>query len=149
VLDLRDNKWFEDLSITPDTVVHLVANSRVVEPIDDSQTAVDNVQTTKSVLEFVRQTDTTLIFASSREVCGDSGPVCSESDTDIDQCQNPYAASKVAGEALVSSYGDCYEFDVGILRFLNVYGRYDVSDRVIPQVRRPCYIRGTAHYLWK
>jgi UDP-glucose 4-epimerase len=56
----------------------------------------------------------------------------SESDTYVDECESPYTASKVGGEAMVKSYGNCYDMSTTILRFSNVFGRYDVSDRVVP-----------------
>lgn len=56
----------------------------------------------------------------------------SEEDTSIDDCESPYSASKASGEAFVSSYHNCYSLDSVILRFSNVYGRFDASNRIIP-----------------
>lgn len=58
--------------------------------------------------------------------------IYSEDDTYVDECESPYTASKVGGEAMVKAYEQCYDLDATILRFSNVYGRYDISDRVIP-----------------
>jgi UDP-glucose 4-epimerase len=55
-----------------------------------------------------------------------------EDDTYADVCESPYTASKIGGEAFVESYSNCYDIDTSIVRFSNVYGKYDDSDRVIP-----------------
>lgn len=55
-----------------------------------------------------------------------------ESDMRIENCESPYAASKISSEALLHSYRKVYGLEFVILRFSNVYGMYDDSDRVIP-----------------
>jgi UDP-glucose 4-epimerase len=42
----------------------------------------------------------------------------------------------MAGEAMVHAYYKCYGIKPVILRFSNVYGCYDMSDRVIPRFIR-------------
>ena len=48
----------------------------------------------------------------------------------------PYSASKIAGEAFIYSYAECYGLPYLVFRFSNVYGRYDCDierlERVIP-----------------
>jgi len=41
---------------------------------------------------------------------------------------NPYGISKLAGEHLLQSYSDIYNFDFKILRFFSVYGPYQRPD---------------------
>ena len=73
------------------------------------------------------------MFSSSREVYGNSDKVIhNEDEAYVKNCESPYTASKVGGEALVHSYQQCYDIDFVIFRFSNVYGMYDGSDRVIP-----------------
>jgi nucleoside-diphosphate-sugar epimerase len=73
------------------------------------------------------------MFASSREVYGNSEKIKHhEDEAYVKNCESPYTASKIAGEALVHSYHECYGIGFVILRFSNVYGMYDESDRVIP-----------------
>jgi len=50
----------------------------------------------------------------------------------IKNCESPYTASKIGGEALTQAYMRCYGIDFMIFRFSNVYGMYDDSDRVVP-----------------
>jgi len=73
------------------------------------------------------------VFASSREVYGNSKQVVySENEAYVRNCESPYTASKIGGEALVHAYHQCYGINFIIIRFSNVYGIYDDSNRVIP-----------------
>ncbi|HOW19228.1 MAG TPA: GDP-mannose 4,6-dehydratase, partial [Phycisphaerae bacterium] len=77
------------------------------------------------------------VFGSSREVYGDiHRHVTDEAAADFVVAESPYSASKIAGEALVYSYGECYGLPHLVFRFSNVYGRYDDDierlERVVP-----------------
>lgn len=131
--DLRDEDALAELPADVDLVVHLAANARVHKLVENPDLARDNIETTYNVLEYARRNQADVVFGSSREVYGNKGKVVyGESDTHIDECESPYTASKVAGEALVKSYQQCYDLESCILRFSNVYGRFDASDRVVP-----------------
>ena len=81
---------------------------------------------TFNVLEYCRQTQTPIIFSSSREVYGDVHRFQTEEGTaDFAYAESTYSASKIAGEALVYSYARCYQLPYIVFRFSNVYGRYD------------------------
>ena len=70
----------------------------------------------------------TIVLASSREVYGqqprDGGPV-PESAAVFGASPSPYAAAKLASEALAAAYHGCYGLPYLVFRFSNVYGRYD------------------------
>jgi nucleoside-diphosphate-sugar epimerase len=105
----------------------------------------ENVQMCFNVLEFCRKTVTPLIFGSSREVYGDiHRHITDESQADFVVAESPYSASKIAGEAFIYSYAECYDLPYLVFRFSNVYGRYDCDlermERVIP-----LFIRKIAH----
>ncbi|MDL0120431.1 NAD-dependent epimerase/dehydratase family protein [Halobacterium salinarum] len=133
-VDLRDREELSELPSSADMIVHLAANARVHQLVEDPVRARDNFEMTFNILEFVRESGIgSIIFGSSREVYGNKGKVIySEEDTYVDECESPYTASKVGGEAIIKSYESCYDIDASILRFSNVYGRYDLSDRVLP-----------------
>ena len=133
-LDLRNKSELAKLPKDFDLVIHLAANARVYNLVKNPDLARDNFETTFNALDFARKNNIKrFIFASSRETYGNSGKtVCSEKQAYIQNCESPYTASKIAGEALVHSYQGCYGIDFVILRFSNVYGMYDESDRVIP-----------------
>ncbi|MDD1673931.1 MAG: NAD-dependent epimerase/dehydratase family protein [Methanomicrobiales archaeon] len=134
--ELRDPslKQLEKLPFIPDLVVHLAAHARVYELVKDPARAQENVALTFNILEYCRRKGIRkLIFASSREVYGNSSTIVhKEEDVRITGCESPYSASKVAGEAMAHAYWGCYGIEPVILRFSNVYGCYDSSDRVIP-----------------
>lgn len=121
-------------NVQPDIVVHLAANARVYDLVKDPLRALENMTTTFNVLEWTRQNAIgRFLFASSREAYGNiKSSRIAENAANIDNCESPYTASKIAGEALVHAYTRCYGLDHVILRFSNVYGMYDDSDRVIP-----------------
>ncbi len=133
VLDLAEEDALAELPSSADFVVHLAANARVHKLVQNPALAKENFDTTFNMLEYARETGANLIFSSSREVYGNNEQVIyDETDTYVDECESPYTASKIGGEALVKSYNNCYDIETSIVRFSNVYGKYDASDRVIP-----------------
>lgn len=120
-----------------DVVIHLAAHAKVHELVQQPDRALENISMTFNVLEFCRQSRTPIIFSSSREVYGDIHRyITEESHADFAFTESPYSASKIAGEALVYSYAQCYALPYIVFRFSNVYGRYDNDiermERVIP-----------------
>ncbi len=109
----------------PDTCIHLAAKTSVLDSITDPYYTVDvNVKGTLNVLEACSKHGVKdFIFASSAAVYGEpkklpiaeQDPLCPLSI---------YGASKVAGEALVSSYRDTGKLRNAVsLRIFNVYGK--------------------------
>jgi nucleoside-diphosphate-sugar epimerase len=125
----------------PDVVVHLAAHAKVHLLVQRPALAMENIAMTQQVLEYCREAALPVVFASSREVYGNvqRGSTC-ESDAVPLHAASPYAASKIAGEALVQSYGRCYGLPWLVFRLSNVYGRYDNDlermERVIPLFAR-------------
>src|SRR5262249_27830262 len=76
--------------------------------------------------EYCRRRQTPIIFGSSRETYGEQTvfPVPEEA-VRIEGAVSPYAAAKMADEALIRAYSRCYGIPFDIIRFSNVYGRYD------------------------
>jgi UDP-glucose 4-epimerase len=134
IADLRDEKAFDTLPHDVEMVVHLAANARVYELVKDPSRALDNFVMLFRTLEFCRlHKIPRFVFASSRECYGNiKMERCTEDLVRVENCESPYTASKLGGEALVTSYEKCYGLAPVILRFSNVYGAYDVSDRVVP-----------------
>jgi len=131
--DLRKRNSQNELPTDVDLIVHLAANARVHDLVQNPRKARDNFEMTYNILEHARSEGINVIFASSREVYAKSDRILhSESETSIDTCESPYTASKIGGEALAKSYQNCYDMEVSILRFSNVYGRFDGSNRVVP-----------------
>jgi UDP-glucose 4-epimerase len=134
-LDLRNkNLVLKKLPKKVDLIIHLAANARVYELVKNPDLARDNMITTYNILEYARINKIkNIIFASSREVYGNTKKAKhKEEDVEIENCESPYSASKISGEALIHSYCKCFGINYVIIRFSNVYGMYDESDRVIP-----------------
>ncbi len=136
-IDLRDETECEKLPKDVDLVIHLAANARVYELVENPERALDNVLDTFNVLEHARKNDIKkILFASSRETYGNirlpDGQKYTEDKAHFMTCESPYTASKIAGEAFFESYKRCYKLETVIIRFSNVYGMYDDSVRVVP-----------------
>ncbi|MFH0955537.1 MAG: NAD(P)-dependent oxidoreductase [Candidatus Micrarchaeota archaeon] len=136
--DLRKPDALEKISKKPDFFIHLAANAYVFNSVQNPQLAIDNILMTLNCLEFCRKKKISrFLFSSSREVYGNnSKQPSSEADVDISGTESPYAASKVSAESFISSYHFSFGIDYQIIRFSNVYGRYDDSDRLIPLLIR-------------
>jgi len=153
-IDVRENSWTRRIEtvcldlvraapadLPPDRpfdmVVHLAANAKVFALVENPQGAMDNITMLFNVLEFCRTRRLPLVFSSSREVYGDiHRHVTHEAAADFVVAESPYSASKIAGEALIYSYAQCYDLPFLVFRYSNVYGRYDNDlarlERVIP-----------------
>src|SRR6185295_11086798 len=107
------------------------------ELVEHPDRALENVVMCFSALDYARRQKLPFIFGSSREVYGDiHRHVTLEAEADFVVAESPYSASKIAGEALIYSYAQCYDLPYLVFRFSNVYGRYDIDiermERVIP-----------------
>lgn len=136
-IDLRHAEELGKLPTDVELIIHLAANARVYELVENPHRAFDNVQDTFNVLEFARKNGIKkLMFASSRETYGNihlpDGQLYSEDKAHFMTCESPYTASKIAGEAFIEGYKRCYDLETIIIRFSNVYGMYDDSIRVVP-----------------
>ncbi|MFA5091849.1 MAG: NAD-dependent epimerase/dehydratase family protein [Candidatus Paceibacterota bacterium] len=134
-IDLLDRDALMGLEGRYDAIIHLAANALVYKLVVSPAMAMENVNTCFNVLEYARAKDVgRVFFASSREVYGNimARKRVSEKDMRVDNCESPYSASKMAGEAYMHAYSNCYGIRHVIARFSNVYGMYDDSDRVVP-----------------
>jgi UDP-glucose 4-epimerase len=106
-----------------DLVVHLAANPEARWGLE--RTRLDLEQgtiVTYNVLEAMRRSGVTrLVFCSSGTVYGDTDRVCAEGDLGLLPI-SLYGASKLASEALVSAFVECFGLRGWIFRFGNVVG---------------------------
>lgn len=156
-LDRRDPQFFTPphfikhdlLNVLPppvdnkvDVIVHLAANARVYDLVVDPKQALENMITTFNVLEYARkcENEPLVLFASSREIYGNNIRSMTKYESLGSQrdSESPYAASKLAGESLCWSYMKSFGVNVVIMRFSNVYGKFDFSNRFIPLVIEKC-----------
>jgi nucleoside-diphosphate-sugar epimerase len=125
--DVRDadacRRWLGSV----DAVAHLAASISVQESIDDPATTFENdVVGTFNVLEAARAGGARVLFMSTcmvydradRDGIGEDHPT---------RPASPYAASKLAGEALTLSYHHAYGLPSTVVRPFNTYGPFQRS----------------------
>lgn len=125
-------------SVQFDQVIHLAARAGVRPSLEHPALYQRvNVEGTVNVLESARQTGVKKItIASSSSVYGVNAKVpFSESDP-IFSAVSPYAASKLACEALGHTWHHVYKLDVAMLRFFTVYGPRQRPDLAIHKFTR-------------
>src|SRR5436190_1851782 len=139
-IDLRDNAAVDLLFHREkfDAIAHLAARAGVRPSISQPQLYYDtNVSGTLHLLEAARQTGIErFIFASSSSVYGICKTVPFSEDEHLTQTISPYAATKVAGEFLCSTYSHLYQMRIVALRFFTVYGARQRPDLAIHQFTR-------------
>jgi UDP-glucuronate 4-epimerase len=133
--DLTDRNAVESLFERTrfDQVIHLAARAGVrpslLEPALYQRV---NVEGTVHVLEAARRRDVRKVtIASSSSVYGINARIPFSEDDPIFSAISPYAASKLACEALGHVYHHVYGFDVAMLRFFTVYGPRQRPDLAI------------------
>jgi UDP-glucose 4-epimerase len=107
-----------------DTCVHLASKISVPESITNPGDTIDvNIKGTFNVLEAYSKTDTkNLLFASSSAVYGESKILPISEKEQLDPL-SPYGASKIAGEALVSSFRNTGKIQNAVsIRIFDVFG---------------------------
>ncbi|NOQ38293.1 NAD-dependent epimerase/dehydratase family protein [archaeon] len=116
-----------------DEVYHLAANSDVRLGAKDTKIDFDeNIVVTYRVLEACRKAEVKrFIFTSSSVVYGNAKKIPTPEDYGPLFPISMYGGSKLAGEALVSTYASLYNIKATILRFANVIGPGDKPHGVI------------------
>jgi nucleoside-diphosphate-sugar epimerase len=104
-------------------VFHQAALGSVPRSIEQPRLYHDvNVTGTLNVLEAARRHGVRrVMFAASSSAYGDS-PTLPKLETMPALPKSPYAATKVAGEALLSAYAASYDLDTVSLRYFNIFG---------------------------
>lgn len=123
--DILSEEDLDELMTDVDTVYHLAANPDVRIGIEDTQSHLNqNILGTYNVLEMMRRKKVSLIsFTSTSTVYGEAEKIPTPENYGPLIPISLYGASKLACEALISSY--CYTFNLKalIFRFANVVGR--------------------------
>src|SRR5437867_8286103 len=139
-VDLRNNNAVRDLLHREkfDAIVHLAARAGVRPSIAQPQLYYDaNVNGTLHLLDAARTAGIErFIFASSSSVYGICQNTPFSEDLHLTQTISPYAASKIAGEFLCSTYSHLHPLRVVALRYFTVYGPRQRPDLAIHQFTR-------------
>jgi UDP-glucose 4-epimerase len=107
-----------------DWVFHLQANADVRRGLEHPRRDLEqNTVATSNVLEAMRAHGVTqIVFASSGSVYGEPEVFPTPEDAPFPIQTSLYAASKLAGEALISAYAAGFDFTGVICRFVSVLG---------------------------
>jgi UDP-glucose 4-epimerase len=122
--DVLDAAALREAMAGCDTVFHMAANADVRFGLDDpSRDFEQNTVATFIVLEAMRATGVRrIVFASSGSVYGEPEVAPTPEDAPFPVQTSLYAASKLAGEAMIQAYCEGYGFTGVILRFVSVLG---------------------------
>jgi len=133
--DLTDASVVNELvsSVKFDQVIHLAARAGVRPSLEQPALYQRvNVEGTVNLLEAARQAGVKkLTLASSSSVYGVNAKVPFSENDPIVSAISPYAASKLACEALGHVYHHIYGLDIAMLRFFTVYGPRQRPDLAI------------------
>ena len=122
--DVKDIKPLAAAMQGHDVVIHLASNPDIAraatEPDIDFR---EGTYLTNNVVEAMRRSGTqSILYASGSGVYGDLGEVEANEDFGPLLPVSTYGASKLAGEALITSYCHMFEFTGRVYRFGNVVG---------------------------
>lgn len=121
--DIRDEGLVRSLVGDADSIVHLAADTRVIDSIANPDLNFDvNVVGTYNLLRAAREARVKhFVFASTGgAIVGDVIPPVNESMAP--HPQSPYGASKLCMEGYCSAFAGSYGMKTVSLRFSNVYG---------------------------
>ena len=121
--DLRNRDELRSALEGQDVVIHLAADTRVIESIaDPAHNFESNVIGTFNLLELSREVGVSRIVAASTggAILGDVEPPVHEQMAP--QPTSPYGASKLMLEGYLSAYSSSYSLSTCALRFSNIYG---------------------------
>ena len=118
-----------------DAIAHLAARAGVRPSIQQPQLYYDtNIAGTLHLLEAARASGIErFIFASSSSVYGAAKRVPFSEAEHLTQTLSPYAATKIGGEFLCSTYSHLYKMRIVALRYFTVYGARQRPDLAIHQ----------------
>lgn len=121
--DVKDTKLLIKSLQGIDAVIHMASFISVEESVKNPFKYMENnVVGTASLLTAMRESGVRkIVFSSSATVYGEPKSLPILEDAPL-SAANPYAASKIASEALCESFNKTDGFDVSILRYFNPYG---------------------------
>ena len=126
--DVRDAAACRRWTGAVDAVAHLAASISVQDSIDDPATTFENdVVGTFQLLEGARASGARVLFMSTCMVYDRATTPAGISEDHATKPASPYAASKLAGEALTLSYFQAYGLPTTVVRPFNTYGPFQRS----------------------
>ncbi len=139
--DISEAKTFRNLGKENIThIIHLAAKSGVRESVKFPELYIrSNVLGSMNVLNFAAEKNVNnLVMASTSSVYGNNQTPFNES-MPTNRPLSPYAASKVAMEALAHSYSNIHGIPISVLRFFTVYGPRGRQDMAVYKFTKAIY----------
>jgi dTDP-glucose 4,6-dehydratase len=132
--DVRDVELVDRLMADIDAVVHLAAESHVDRSIDGPVEFLStNVVGAGVVFDAARRHAVPrALHVSTDEVYGSIDAPGRFAEQSPLQPNSPYAASKAAADLLARSFGVTYGYPITVTRPTNVYGPYQLPEKVVP-----------------
>tara|TARA_B100002019_G_scaffold131800_1_gene113299 strand:- start:277 stop:1179 length:903 start_codon:yes stop_codon:yes gene_type:complete len=122
-LDARDYEQTRSLYDGVDYVFHIAAEARIQPAIENPIEAVwNNTVGTCTVLQCAREAGVKRVMYSSTSSAYGLKNELPNTETQPDDCLNPYSISKVCGEKLCHMYTQLYGLETVTFRYFNVYG---------------------------
>lgn len=151
--DIRDSKLLKEifLKYEPEYVIHFAALSTIQQgAIDKAETFSVNVEGTRCILEAIRDFGRIkgFFYASTDKVYGDLHKQMYEETDTLMPVDSIYDQSKAQADQMVREWCSEYGIHGIVLRFCNIYGKYDLQQsRIIPGNicacldHKPCKLR--------
>jgi dTDP-glucose 4,6-dehydratase len=132
--DVCDRQLVERSMDGCDLVIHAAAESHVARSFDTARDFIQtNVEGVRVMLEVASRLGVPrFVHLSTDEVFGSAPVGVAFGIHDRFRPGNPYAASKVAAEALVSAWRHSYDYQAVIVRCTNNYGPRQHLEKAIP-----------------
>lgn len=151
--DVRDSKLLVKSLAGVDAVIHMASFISVEESVKDPLKYMENnVLGTVSLLTAMREAGVKkIVFSSSATVYGEPKSLPVLEDAPL-SAANPYAASKIAMEAIGESFARTDGFDVAILRYFNPFGpseRHNPETHAIPNFIKAGLEKRPIPLFWK
>jgi len=140
--DVRDTALLQQIlqQSRAEYVIHLAAVSTIQMGGENRRATMDiNVRGTESLLRAVKAAPNIkgLIYASTDKVYGRLQHPAYTEDDPLAPLDSPYDQSKAEADQLVRSWCKKYGIPGVVLRFCNIYGKYDLLDtRIVPHTIR-------------
>lgn len=131
--DIRDPAAVKKAATGCDYIIHLAALITIPHSYHAPESYVQtNVTGTLNVLEAARETGAKhTVICSTSEVYGTAVQVPIEESHPL-QAQSPYAASKIAADALAVAYYKSFDLPVSLARPFNTFGPRQSARAIIP-----------------
>lgn len=142
--DITDSRQIERLCVGMDSVIHLAALIGIPYSYDAPESYVaTNVSGTLNLLEAARKAAVgRTVVVSTSEVYGNAQAERID-ETHPVNAQSPYAATKIAAEALARAWSASFGLHVSVVRPFNTYGPRQSQRAVIPTIIAQALLGGT------